>query len=84
MISSKYINKAQDRLINYYIELTKNESEQGSAGYHRLDGERVHIVQLLTNCLAREESDRGMELVWTVNDYLYLQGHNTELVLALQ
>ncbi|XCN72067.1 MAG: tetratricopeptide repeat protein [Candidatus Electrothrix aestuarii] len=75
---------ALERLARYYIWFCREQSEAGLEGYARLDGERVHCLQLIERCV-----DGGLweEVKWledAINIYLDRQGHWTEKLAALE
>ena len=72
------------RLVAYYHELAQTESQKGLPGYRRLDGERAHIMRLLSGCVRREDWRQAIRLAWAVNDHLFIQGFVTELINASQ
>ena len=72
------------RLAGYYTNFAKKQSEQGLAGYARLDTERVHLMRVIDRCQAQEEWQSVNALVWAVNEYLDIRGYWTEWVTALK
>ena len=76
--------EAIGRLVNYYTNLARVESEKGLAGYQRLDGERVHLMRLLRRCANERKWVSAQDLVLVLYDYLNMQGHWTEKRIALE
>ena len=71
------------RLADYYTTFAEEQSEQGLAGYARLDTERAHLLRVIARCQAQEEWQAVNALVWAVEDYLDTRGYWTERVTAL-
>ena len=74
---------AVPRLAAYYGALARQQGELGPAGYAVLDLERPHIMAILSACVATQHWEQARSLVWAIDDYLDLQGHWTEWVIAL-
>ena len=73
-----------ERVAGYYTELSEQQSQLGPKGYARLDGERAHIMTVLTRCVEREQWEAGQSLVWGVTNYLHIQGHWLDWVKMLE
>ena len=71
------------RLAAYYFAFARGQSEQGLAGYARLDTERVHLLRVIARCQAQEDWQAVNALVWAVQSYLGIRGYWTERVTAL-
>jgi tetratricopeptide (TPR) repeat protein len=75
---------AAKQLVTYYTLLAGEQILLGLDGYARLNAERPHIMELLAGCTRREEWKAAHDLAIAIEDYLDLQGHNTERVIANQ
>jgi tetratricopeptide (TPR) repeat protein len=73
---------ATRRLVDYYTTLVGEQILLGLDGYARLDAERPHLMGILARCIEREEWDAAHNLAASIEDYLDLQGHWTERVIA--
>ncbi len=69
-----------ERLAGYYTTFSKDESEKGLEGHHRLDGERIHVLKVLENSAQSNLWDAVSDLSWAIDKYLDLQGYWTELI----
>ncbi len=67
-----------DRLINYYNAWAREQSQQGREGFRRLDMERVHMMQLQSDCMEREDWDAAKRLAWAMDNYLFVGSYSTE------
>ncbi len=72
--------EVMERLIDWYTALVKVESVMGLDGYHRLDGERTHLLKLLDRCMKREEWWAAKNLAVAIEDYLDVQGYWSERI----
>ncbi|MDM8524897.1 tetratricopeptide repeat protein, partial [Desulfococcaceae bacterium HSG8] len=72
------------RLAGYYEAFAEEHREHGPEGYARLDGERAHIMKVLEGCGDRGEWQAVSDLVWAAEDYLDMQGYQTERLTALE
>lgn len=76
--------EALQRLVRYYSELFSKETGRGTEGLARLDGERLHVMQLIRTCEAREEWAALDSLVRAVEQYLDRQGYVVQRIEALE
>jgi tetratricopeptide (TPR) repeat protein len=75
---------AARQLVAYYTMLVGEQILLGMDGYSRLNAERPHIMALLAGCMRRGEWKAAHDLAIAIEDYLDLQGHGTERVIANQ
>ncbi|MCP4536611.1 MAG: hypothetical protein GY832_05645 [Chloroflexi bacterium] len=71
-----------ERLAAYYIDFCRTQSAAGLPGYALLDEERLHCLRLIGACLDRELWGEVQGLVWTIHEYLDLQGWWTDKLAA--
>jgi tetratricopeptide (TPR) repeat protein len=76
--------EAAKRLVTYYTLLAGEQILLGMDGYTRLNAERPHLMELLVGCTRRGEWKAAHDLAIAIEDYLDLQGHNAERVIANQ
>ncbi|MCP4283077.1 MAG: tetratricopeptide repeat protein, partial [Gammaproteobacteria bacterium] len=75
------------RLVVYFTELVRTESEKGPDGYHRLAAERVHIMRVLAGCEKQEDWELVQNLVWALSgepSFLRMQGYWIDLVMVIE
>jgi tetratricopeptide (TPR) repeat protein len=69
----------------HYVDFVQEQENLGLEGYIRLDTERAHLMAVLSECVKQEGifwySVRALSL--TMNNYLEMQGHATERVIAM-
>jgi len=75
--------EAAAHLAAYYETFVREQTQQGLAGYTRLDAERGHIIRLLTGCVEGADWAAARRLVWAVDSYLNIRGYSTERVTVL-
>lgn len=75
---------ATQHLVAYYTNLVGEQILLGLDGYARLDAERPHLIAVLTSCIGRGDWESAHSLAAAIEDYLDLQGHWTERVIANQ
>jgi tetratricopeptide (TPR) repeat protein len=76
--------EAVARLAAHYAALAEEQSALGAVGYRRLDAERMHLVQVVRACAARQEWAAGLALVQAIKSYCRYQGHWIDLGDALR
>jgi len=70
------------QLALYYTSLAWEQGALGVEGDARLDGERLHFMRVLNECLEREEWEAAHGLAAAIEDYLDRQGYWIERVIA--
>lgn len=75
---------AAKQLVTYYTLLAGEQILLGVDGYTRLNAERPHLMELLAGCIRRGQWKAAHDLAIAIEDYLDLQGHNTERVITNQ
>jgi tetratricopeptide (TPR) repeat protein len=73
-----------ERVAGYYVAFADKQSQQGLAGYARLDAEREHTMRVLVGCIEQERWAVAIDLVWALDGYLDFQGHIVENQAALE
>jgi hypothetical protein len=76
--------EAAKQLVAYYTLLAGEQILLGMGGYTRLNAERPHMMELLAGCVRRGDWKAAHDLAIAIEDYLDLQGHVTERVIANQ
>ncbi|MEM7032928.1 MAG: tetratricopeptide repeat protein, partial [Chloroflexota bacterium] len=66
------------RLVGYYAKLIEDESQDKLKGFQRLDMERSHIIQLISEGCKRQDWHGIRKLVWATQEYLSLRGYRIE------
>lgn len=68
----------------FYLEFCRFQLNRGNKGYGQLDGERCHIMKMLSTCLERELLAEASELAAAVNDYLEGRNRFIDLLFSLR
>ena len=76
--------KVLNRVAEYYTNFAKAQSKLGPEGYDRLDRERVHILHVLADCLARKLWDETIGLGRAVQNFLIMKGYTTDRIITLE
>jgi len=74
---------ALDRLASFGTDLAERLVPQGSGGFGALDPDRAHLMQVIRALYVHEMWQAVLSLTWALRDYLFYQGHLTELQEAL-
>lgn len=70
------------RLATCYMALAWEQSALGREGYARLEADRPHLMQVLTDCVELGDWEAAYGLAAAVEDYLDRQGYWAERVIA--
>ena len=70
------------QLALYYTSMAWEQGALGAEGDARLDGERLHFMRVLNECLEREAWEAAHGLAAAIEDYLDRQGYWIERVIA--
>lgn len=67
--------EAIDLLLSYYVDLVETESAKALTDYRCLDGERMHLMRLLTNSKKWQDWAGVQRLARVVDGYLSIRGY---------